>query len=447
MVLTRRLPRARTGEDAGLVAVLVAVVLVGVVMPVLALVVDLGLSRTATARARTTADAVALAAAAAHSDAAAAIAAAHRIAADALGVTEQDWASCLDPQPLPAGTAGTTGDCVSFDPAAKQVRVRLPSRRVPSVFAGLLGEAPPAATATSVATWGAFGPPCTLCVPGSYDGGAQQLEVHGGDVAVGGDLTVLTGAGLITDPGRALTVGGRATVTGTTTVPPAPGAVPGDPYATSLAALAALPQASPTAVAASSAGTTCSPGTYQDVSDCTTFAPGVYVVTGRPLLRPLRWTVTLHGGGTGVVLYVTCSTPWWVSPVRPAPCSGAQTEQPRINFAAGAPGLTLGGHPGYGGLALAFDPSSDLTVANTNQRFSGTGTLTVNGGIDGPAVVLREPSTGNDGRLVVQGGRLVVGRVAYGGILPVPPHPYVTVQAPAQQQLADGPVRLVPPAS
>ena len=46
MVLTRRLQRSsREGADDGVVAVLVAIVVAAVVVPLMALVVDLGLTR------------------------------------------------------------------------------------------------------------------------------------------------------------------------------------------------------------------------------------------------------------------------------------------------------------------------------------------------------------------------------------------------------------------
>ena len=58
MVLSlRRLPRARRDDDRGVVAVVVALLVVFVVMPLLALVVDLGLSRVASGQAQAAADA------------------------------------------------------------------------------------------------------------------------------------------------------------------------------------------------------------------------------------------------------------------------------------------------------------------------------------------------------------------------------------------------------
>ena len=444
MVLTPpRLPRVRTDDDEGLVAVITALVVVLVVRPLLALVVDLGLTRVAGGQARVAADAAALAAAAKQRDAAgvaAAVEAAHRLGRENFGVQDDQWASCIDQQPLPAGALPAPGNCVSFDLAAKQVRVTMPVRRVPGVFSGVLGSSPPAASASAVASWGAFAQPCTLCVVGSYDGGVQQLEVRGGDVAIGGDLTVGRGAALVTDAGRTVSVGGRVSVGGDLRTTPVPGGVPTDPFASQLAALAALPAASLSAVSAARPAdpARCTPGTYQDVSDCQAFDPGVYVLTGGPQPDGARATITLKGSGTGVVFYVTCSTPLFVFPVRPAACSPLTSSQPRINVPV-AGSATLGGHPGYAGLVLAFDPSSGAT-----QRFAGNGTLTLNGSIDGPAVTMRDPTAASAGRVVVSGGRVVVGAVLYQNPAASPVHPYLTVQAPTAEPLPDGPVRLLP---
>jgi hypothetical protein len=442
-----RLRRPRRNDDRGVVAVVVALVVVLVVMPLLALVVDLGLSRAASGQARAAADAAALAAAVSHPDAAgvaAAVTAAHRMAADDFGVTEDQWAQCLDAQPLPPGTAPSPGNCVSFDVAAKRVRVTLPPKHVPSVFSGVLGASPPVAAATSTATWGGFSQACVLCVVGSYDGGAQQLEVHGGDVAVGGDLTVGPAASLLTDLGQAVTVGGSIGDASGLSATPGRGSVPADPFATQLAALAALPEAAPSAQAQPWPGdiSACRPGTYQDVSACRSFAPGVYVLTGIPVPAPGRSTITLHSGGDGVVFYVTCSSGSYPYQVHPAPCSKVTSLQPKINFDADNGTITLRGHADYARLALAFDPTTP-SPSNTNQRFSGAGTLTVNGSIDGPKITLRDPSPANAGRLVVGGGRMVVGAVMYSALIPVPAHPYVTVLAPPADPVPDGPVRLV----
>ena len=439
-----RRPVARTKDDAGVIAVLVTLVVVLVVLPLLALVVDLGLTRTADRRMRTAADAAALAAALRHpagdaASTAAAVADARRLLTADAGVTDAEWAGCVDPHPLPAGTAPAPGNCVSIDPAAKLVRVTVPSRAVPTVFAGVLGSAPPAATATSTATWAAFSPPCALCVLGSYAGGAQRLEVHGGDVAVGGDLQLGAGAALVTDPGRVLTVAGATDLAGSTTTTPVPGPVPTETFATEFAALAALPAAAPTATAEPRPATgPCVPGTFQDVSTCTAFAPGVYVVTGRPAPSP-RLTVALRGGGDGVLLYLTCSdgTP---AAVHPAACGGAATQAPRLTVGAAA-GVRLRGNPGYDGLAVAVDPGS-----TSAQRFAGSGSLVVEGSVAAPGAVLRNPPVTSPASLVVSGGRLVVGSVAYDTSVPVPPRALVTVTAPPPGGLPDGPVRLVPAA-
>ncbi len=435
-------PRPRTRDDEGLVAVIAALVVALVLVPLLALVVDLGLSRVTQAQAQDAADAAALAAALARPDAAGAeqaAAVARSFVADGLGVTDDEWAACVDPSPLPPGTTPSPGNCVSFDLAAGQVRVTVPARTVPGPFAGLLGATPPAVSASSVATWGALPQPCALCVLGPYVGGAQQLVVRGGDAAVGGDLSLGSAASLLLDPGRTVTVGGAVIGAGALGLPTVRAAqAPADPFAGHLAALAALPAASPTASAEPSPSGPCSPGTYVDVSGCTSFAPGVYVVTGQPAPAG-RSTVTVKGDGTGVVLYLTCSTGGAVAgEVHPAPCGAVGRRPPRV--AIGAGDVRLEGHAGYGGLALAVDPG----VA-AGQNFAGAGTLTVVGSISAPAAVLRNPVPGSAAQLVVSGGHLVVGRVAYDLTPALPPHPYVVVEAPALPVTAAGPVRLLAP--
>jgi hypothetical protein len=438
-----RLPAPRTRDDGGLVAVVVALVFALVLVPLLALVVDLGVSRVAVAKARDVADAAALAAALERPDAGGAeraTAVARSLVDDGLGVSADEWAACVDQHPLPAGTAPSAGNCVSFDLTARQVRVTLPARRVPGVFAGLLGATPPAVSATSVATWGPLPQPCALCVLGAYSGGAQQLVVRGGDAAVGGDLTLGATASLLLDPGRTLTVGGDVLGAGAVGLPAVPGPVPTDPLAPSLAALAALPAASPAARAQPSPSGACAPGTYVDVSGCTSFAAGVYVVTGQPAPAG-RSTVTLQGGGSGVVLYLTCSgNDPGTGEVHAAACATVSRRPPRLAVAAGAGGIRLEGHPGYGGLALAVDPG-----VPAGQSFTGTGTLTVAGSVGAPATVLRNPVPGTSSQLVVTGGRLVVRRVAYDLTPAVPPHPYVVVEAPIPAADAGGAVRLLAP--
>ena len=442
------LPRPRTRDDGGLVAVIVALVVALVLVPLLALVVDLGVSRVVTAKARDAADAAALAAALEHPDAAGAeraTAVARRLVEDGLGVRADEWATCVDQQPLPVGTLPSPGNCVSFDLATRQVRVTVPGRPVPGAFAGLLGATPPAVSASSVATWGPLPQPCALCVLGAYSGGAQQVVVRGGDAVVGGDLTLGSAASLLLDAGRTLTVGGAVLGAGATGLSVVRAPAPADPLAPSLAALAALPAASPSASAEPSPSGPCSPGTYVDVSGCTSLEAGVYVVTGAPA-PAARTTVTLQGGGSGVVLYLTCSSNGpGAGEVHPASCASVSRPPPRLAIGAGPDGVRLEGHAGYGGLALAIDPG---TFAGQSFTGTGTGTLTVVGSVGAPAAVLRNPVPGTSGQLVVTGGRLVVGRVAYDLTPAVPPHPYVVVEAPALPVTAAGPVRLLaPPAS
>ena len=134
---------------------LVALVVVAVVLPLLALVVDLGLTRTLSARsrgastpprsrrrpsARPLRDDPSTAAAI---DDAKALVAVNMPAPD--GGWPAAWASCVDAGPLPEGTAAAPGDCISFDYALSRSASRSPGAAVPSVFAGVFGTSPPAA--------------------------------------------------------------------------------------------------------------------------------------------------------------------------------------------------------------------------------------------------------------------------------------------------------------
>ena len=201
----------------------------------------------------------------------------------------------------------------------------VPARTVPSVFSGVLGTAPPAASATSTATWGPPAPACALCIvtsagaSGTFAGGIDQTQVAGGDVAVGGLLGVSAGGTLTGDPGRQITYG-LPPATGNVSPPPALGTAPDDPLASTLAAVQA-------AAAKAPQGNTgaCAPGIYADFSDCTSFTGnGVYVLTGNPYLPFVSTTVTLKYPMTNSVIYVTCSR-LFVSDPQPQPCSAANS--------------------------------------------------------------------------------------------------------------------------
>jgi len=285
-------PRRRAKPDDGAVAVLVAVVVATVVIPLLALVVDLGLTRTLSVRFRGAADAAALAAAALTptpaTTSAATTAAKSLVAANLVtpnGGWDAAWSSCVDPNPLPDGTAPSPGDCISFDYALKQVRVTVPGQVLPSPFGGTLGAATTRASATSTASWGDRISPavgsCVLCVTGSYASGAETVRVSGGDA----------GAAImnVVWPGRLLVSGGGVTFAsswnsqGGTILPLPVKRAPQDYFAPGLTTLqASVPYGQAAEPGPVSPGAACAPGVYQTIDWCTSFASGAYYVTGHP---------------------------------------------------------------------------------------------------------------------------------------------------------------------
>jgi Flp pilus assembly protein TadG len=427
-------PPRRT--DDGAVAVLVAVVVVAVVLPLLALVVDLGLTRTLAARSRGASDAAALAAASHRpslsdpSSTPLAIADAKALVAANLptpdGGWAAAWASCVDPAPLPAATVASPGDCISFDYALKQVRVTVPGRQVPSVFAGVLGSSPPEASGTSTASWGDKISPavgsCVLCVTDSYTSGAQTVRVSGGDAGAG--------TMIVTWPGRLVVTGGGATfaaswnsIGGNISPLPVKRAVQ-DYFAPALASLQGSVPYGQTSNPGPTGG--CAPGVYQTISGCTSFAAGTYYVTGNPSSTQ---QVSLNADATDVLLFFTCSASSGATVVAARCPSG---RPPRFNGAGGAPHALRA--PGGSGFALVFDQGLARTeFLNSSQQ------LTITGDVYGPDVTL---GSGGPGSAVVS-GRVVVRGLS--GNLSNFLVTMLRVDAPpvTSTGLTDGPVRLV----
>jgi Flp pilus assembly protein TadG len=422
--------------DDGAVAVLVAVVVVAVILPLLALVVDLGLTRTLSVRSLGAADAAALAAASHRpssvdpSSTTLAIADAKALVGANLAAPEGGWAaawaSCLDPAPLPAGAAAAPGDCISFDYALKQVRVTVPGRQVPSVFAGVTGSSPPEASGTSTATWGDKISPavgsCVLCVTDAYTSGAQTVRVSGGDAGAG--------TMSVTWPGRLVVTGGGVTfasswtsIGGNISPLPVKRAVQ-DYFAPALASL----QVSVPYGQASKPGPTggCAAGVYQTISGCTSFAAGTYYVTGNPTSTQ---QVSLNADATDVLLVFTCSAPAGATVVAARCPSG---RPPRFNGAGGTSHALSA--PGGSGFALVFDQGLSRTeFLNSSQQ------LTITGDVYGPNVTL---GSGGSGPAVVR-GRVVVRGLS--GNLSNFFQTMLRVDAPpiTSTGLTDGPVRLV----
>jgi Putative Flp pilus-assembly TadE/G-like len=442
VVLTRRLGRAgNDSADEGAVAVLVAIVVATVVVPLMALVVDLGLTRVLSQRSRGAADAAALAAAAksptSPSDTADAAAAAQALVAANLQAPDVGWSAawavCVDPAPLPAGTAPSPGDCISFDLTLKQVRVTVPRREVPTVFGGVLGTSPPAASATSTASWGTQISPatgaCALCVLGTYAGGVEKVRVSGGDAASGGSLTIALGGGLTVTGGGVTFVSWWIALPWSVSPLPVRRAAPADPFAATLATLhASIPYGQPSSLPAVGP---CAPGVYQSITNCTSFGPGSYVVTGNPSTAV---TSTLNGDARGVQLFFTCSASGGPTGVIAASCPSGQP--PQFRGAGSAPHTLTA--PGGSGLALVFDAGlTRRQFLNSDQR------LTINGDVYGPSITLRQGGTG----LAVVNGRVVVGALtvssSFGSVYPGTTMLEVDLPAAAATMIGTGAVRLV----
>jgi hypothetical protein len=419
--------------DDGAVAVLVAVVVVAVILPLLAVVVDLGLSRTLSVRFRGAADAAALAAAAAASsgaDAATAAMAARSLVATNLSAPDGGWGaaweSCVDPDPLPDGTDPSPGDCISFDYPLKQVRVTVPGRAIPDVFAGVTGRSTPDASATSAATWGDRISPavgsCVLCVLGTYTSGAEYVRVSGGDAAA--DVLRVTWPGRLQVSGGGVTFATSWRSTGGYIWPLPVKRPVQDYFAASLTTM----QASVPYGQASNPGPTgdCSPGVYQTVSGCISFAPGAYYVTGNPTSNQ---QASLKADANNVLLFFTCSAASGGTVVAARCPSGVP---PQFNGAAGG-SRTLSA-PGGTGFALVFDQGlAQSEVLDSDHQ------LTVVGDVYGPNVTLQPGGRS----LSAVRGRVIVRALT--GNLTYPFRTMLQVDAPpiTSTGLTDGPVRLV----
>jgi hypothetical protein len=264
------------------------------------------------------------------------------------GVATTSWTGCSD-----AGALSYTPDnghadtCISADfaswPAVQsgetskvmRLRVRLPSRVIPTGFGRILGFNNLTINATAVAAvqratttvtqtviHHVAGGPCALCVLGpglALDGQNGDITVTGGNVVV--DSTASTAASL--NPNGHVTITTQNAAIGG---PGAPGNFSGTGYSPTPSnldpvsdPLAGLPMCGTGSTCPSLSGSggntknsTLSPGIYSSISNSHTLNPGIYVLTG---------DITLNGNdlitGSGVMLYFACSN-------YPNPCSSGQ---------------------------------------------------------------------------------------------------------------------------
>jgi hypothetical protein len=314
-------------------------------------------------------------------DFAGAVAAAKSYAAENYGVTDSDWASCTDSEPLAHHPAGVPA-CISFDEATqpKKVRVRVPVRDVKTTFGNVLGVASISVGASAnVQLDQDVARTCALCIigPGTHDLQNGDVSVSGGDVHLNGSVSLSSGGKVVVAPDGKLTVEGTASGSGYT-----PTAQQGVPAILDPLAFLPLP---PDMSSLSTKTDPCAdgPGKYGAFSfpsSSCTLAPGLYVIAGAGAEWKLSGSSTVTG--TGVTLYLTCGTP-----AAPAGCATGQAGA--TIDASGGSTLTLRA-PTSGplnGLAVVIDRKSTATVifkGNGGVDFTGTfyaasGALQMNG--------------------------------------------------------------------
>ena len=409
---------SRSRNESGAVAVVVAAFSVAM-FGFAAIVVDLGQARDLRAQMQTTADAAVLAATNAiyatgtpEANIARAVSAAKAYAADNLGVTESDWASCTD-----SGAYAYSGTpCISFSPNLTRpgrVRVVVPSRSVRTVFSGAIGMSPPSVRAVAEADIRVDGrAPCALCILGGGTHNVQQgdVTVRGGDIYINGSLTIGSNGITAADAGRKILVQGSATGSGTFQPAPTTGQPAlADPLATypwpqpptyalppTLPALSTTPKTDPC---------TQGPGIYGSVAmsgntDCI-LSPGLYVIAGG---SGTTWSLSGNGAttGTGVTLLFTCGT----------------SSAPR-NCNAGEVGASLDGSGGrtlklsaptsgpLWGFTLVYDRNNAATY-----EMAGNATSTITGTVYMPASKM---IMSGGGCLATYGTLVLVGDLGYNG--------------------------------
>ncbi len=142
MVLTRRgLPTAKHGhrDERGAFLVLAALLLVAM-LTMAAIAIDLANGRQQRRQSQATADAAALAAAQDLPDPTKVVATAKGYVLDNFNIPASAWTGCIDPDHLASlPDAAANDQCISIDEAFTRVRVRLPEKKVPTFFAGVIG--------------------------------------------------------------------------------------------------------------------------------------------------------------------------------------------------------------------------------------------------------------------------------------------------------------------
>jgi len=382
--------RGRRRDEAGAVAVVVAAFSVAM-FAFAAIVVDLGQVRDLRVRMQTAADAAALAATNSIyangtpvPDLTSAVTAAKAYAADNVGVTAAEWASCTDPAPPTGYVASSSTPCISFRyPTATPtkpdvVRVVLPPRSVTSAFSGALGKTPPSTRAIAEAAVRVDGKvPCALCVLGTGSHYIQNgdIVVHGGDVYFNGDVN-LGPNGITAADGKITVQGSRSG--GHFTPTPLTGPLMTDPLAKhplpqppTYGGLSTTVKSNP-CLAWPAGG----PGIYGSwsLSGSTScdLQSGLYVIAGD---AATTWSISGQATltGTGVTLLFTCGTA--------TPGTTSQARNCTNTNGLGETGASLGGSGGSS-VRLSAPTSGELwgyTIVydrNNTSSFTAVGSNT-----------------------------------------------------------------------
>lgn len=388
----------RRDSEAGTIAIVMALCAV-MMFGFAALVVDLGHARDVRRQAQAAADSSALAggnrlyltsASAAMTQTADEVKA---YAGSNYGVTDAQWAGCLDPDRPPGFVPSTASPCISFNDASKptEVRVRIPQRTVNLPMASVLGihRTVIGAVAHARLDNGAFAA-CGLCVigPGTHVLQNGDSLVTGANVHFNGDVS-LGPLGHVTAVGGDITIEGTATGIAGFSPAPKTGQPPIDDP---LSFMALPPDSTGLTFTAGASPCTKGPGLYggQNLRNMTcTLAPGLYVISGSGSVWDMAGNSSTVLQGNGVTLYLTCGTP-----AVPTPCLPGQAGATIDASGNGRLSITAPASGPFKGLSIAYDRESTATFRLTGNGASGfvgsvymkKGELLVNGNGCGTAL-------------------------------------------------------------
>jgi Flp pilus assembly protein TadG len=391
-------------EDEGAVAILVAILMVAVFLPLTALVVDLGYARDQRDQAQTAADASALAAAISYQ-------------ADQDQTEARRQAKTYVDQNLPS-LAKEFEDCltrcVTFNDAEGTVTVALPATTPLGIFTGGV-----AVEARATAQWGqVHTSSCWLCVQSrsstvglDAQDGTVTLDVGNIRIGTSGLATASLSTGYV-KTGASWRIG----YTGTTPAGPSSHYSPAPTQVGTAAPAAGWPLFTFGTPVVAPAGK-CSPGTYSDITQCTGFSSGFYVITGPNVFTGSAFLST----DANVFFYLTCSSNGRATPCAYAsdPSGGTLTWSRNADFAVS--GWSFFGWT----IAIAVDPGNTAQQLMVSTDRHATGNFYVNGSVFAPnsTLALKASNISEDGHLQADStslfrvtGQITVDRLTLTGI-------------------------------